>query len=516
MMNARLRFCRLLTGVAAAAAATGGTWAAGPIAAQTESTEARVAVVTGDDVYVRSGHADSYYPCGKVHRDDLVLVIGEKFGWSKVQMKGPAFRGFFGYVKYPKGETNRLRVSPDGRSAVTLGSIDVLAPNLDTKFKPKDSWVPVRRRLPTGTTLAVLETTELEREVAHKVALPDDSEAWISARLLRVATAEEAARFEASLVAPVTDSVPGLPGVPGFPGVPGAVPGSSDRSTADEARQLPLARAATVQEQREPPAAEPVRAAGADGRMAPRASTAQDTASPQPPVTAPPAQEEPPPAAVIHMSDPDAEAKPMDGTGDAPGAAPEPAPPPRAQATLEDLEAAYKKLLNEPLELAEVGPLRSLYMDLAARRADDAKIVRYANARARQLEIWSQGQQRLAQLAQIKARARLAAEDADAARLAMDRAADYTAVGRLTSSSIYDGTRLPRLLRLLDPATGRTIAYLEPSERFSLLTMLDQLIGVVGEKSYDGGLRLNVIRPRRIDILAPQAGAPTSHASAGR
>ena len=31
--------------------------------------------------------------------------------------------------------------------------------------------------------------------------------------------------------------------------------------------------------------------------------------------------------------------------------------------------------------------------------------------------------------------------------------------------------------------------------------MLGRLIGIVGEKSYDGGLRLNVLTPRRIDML---------------
>ena len=41
-----------------------------------------------------------------------------------------------------------------------------------------------------------------------------------------------------------------------------------------------------------------------------------------------------------------------------------------------------------------------------------------------------------------------------------------------------------------------------PGNAFDMVGMLGQLVGIVGEKSYDGGLRLNLVTPRRIDILA--------------
>ena len=79
----------------------------------------------------------------------------------------------------------------------------------------------------------------------------------------------------------------------------------------------------------------------------------------------------------------------------------------------------------------------------------------------------------------------------------------YVAIGRLDASIIYDGRRLPKLLRLRDPITGRTVGYLEPDEQFNFADMLGKRIGVVGERTYEGGVRLNLIHPTRIDLLEP-------------
>ena len=95
-------------------------------------------------------------------------------------------------------------------------------------------------------------------------------------------------------------------------------------------------------------------------------------------------------------------------------------------------------------------------------------------------------------------------EQVDAVAAARERSVDYVAVGRLDASTIYDGKRLPKLFRLRDLSTGRTVGYLRPSNKVKLPEMLGHLIGIVGEKSYDGGLRLNVLTPRRIDMLEPR------------
>ena len=60
-------------------------------------------------------------------------------------------------------------------------------------------------------------------------------------------------------------------------------------------------------------------------------------------------------------------------------------------------------------------------------------------------------------------------------------------------------------MRSKDAGTGRTVAYVKPSKDFDLVSLLDQFIGIVGEKEYDPTLQLHVIEPiRHIDLLAPK------------
>jgi hypothetical protein len=81
----------------------------------------------------------------------------------------------------------------------------------------------------------------------------------------------------------------------------------------------------------------------------------------------------------------------------------------------------------------------------------------------------------------------------------MDR---YEVVGQLDASTIYDGKRLPKLLRIRDDR-GYTLAYLEPNDRFDYANMLGHRVGVVGTRSDDGGLRVTLIKAERIDVLDP-------------
>jgi len=87
-------------------------------------------------------------------------------------------------------------------------------------------------------------------------------------------------------------------------------------------------------------------------------------------------------------------------------------------------------------------------------------------------------------------------------RRALEAQGDYTAVGRLNASAIYDGRRLPMLFRLQEPGEGPTIAYVVPSSAMPLGEYTGQLVGVVGRTRYDEGLRLNLITPERIEILS--------------
>lgn len=84
------------------------------------------------------------------------------------------------------------------------------------------------------------------------------------------------------------------------------------------------------------------------------------------------------------------------------------------------------------------------------------------------------------------------------------RGTRYEAVGVLGVSGIYDGQNLPLLYRIVEPNGRRTIAYLEPDAALNLQKRVGQLVGVVGEPTYDPALKLQVIKPARLDLLAAQ------------
>ena len=82
------------------------------------------------------------------------------------------------------------------------------------------------------------------------------------------------------------------------------------------------------------------------------------------------------------------------------------------------------------------------------------------------------------------------------------REAALTAVGRLGASTVFDGVRRPRLYRVQDAVTGRTIAYLKPDPGFDLAAMLGQTVGVGGPKTFEDELSVNLVSPRRIDLVS--------------
>jgi len=429
--------------------------------------EPYIAVVTADDVYLRCGSADSYYPFGKVNKGDLVKVVAEKFNWARVLTVGPTFKDCFGYIRYPKNDAGRFRLEAEGAKGRTLGRTDVLAPNLNTGFNPRDSWKSILP-LKADVELTVLETIEEEQEIVHKIALPENAVAWINASFLEPASGEQIAAWSAAAsptdqpqIAARGDDEAKPAGQP--PAEPSSVLAREEQTVPPVGRQ---------------PAQPPDDAQTPTDRADLSETSTRDESSP-----AGGDQAGPPPST--------------------PPAAPE-TPAETHKATLDDLEAAYQELRAQPTDSAEVLPLRQLYLDLADAAAETPGISRYAAARAEQLAIWAELQHRRAEIAKLRRRLELGAEETHAVRLAFDTTADYAAVGRLAVSTIYDGQRLPKLYRLQETGTGRTVAYLRPDEGFDLPGMLGQLVGIVGAKSFDEGLRLNLVQPRRIDLLTPE------------
>lgn len=98
-----------------------------------------------------------------------------------------------------------------------------------------------------------------------------------------------------------------------------------------------------------------------------------------------------------------------------------------------------------------------------------------------------------------------------AERLAeVDRTRQYAIVGRLAASVIYDGQRLPLMYRIqaVGGPSPRTLAYVRPGPALNVESKLGQIVGVVGQATYDPALRLTVVTPVRIDTLEPARESP--------
>jgi uncharacterized protein YraI len=457
-MLTKYRSVRMVLSLVAIIAASA---AAGSAQAQPAATDGPYwAVVTQDNVQIRSGSSDRYYPFMTVKRGELVKVVGRKYQWLRIATEGPVFKDLYGYIRQPKStdvkkQVERFRMLGDGVTGRTLGRVHIVAPNLLMESAPSASWKELIE-LPPDTEARVLEVIESETETAYKVKAPATGTGWINGTFVTPATPEQVRAFlnpgEAAPVEPeVADA--GAEEAAAEDGQVGEEVLAREEPVVEPVEEQPAVEQPAVEETTEEPAVEPGQ---------PEANTPTEIAAP----------------AEVEDSN---------------------------QKRLEDLEAAFTTLRTEPIETAEVLPLRDLYLDLARKSADNHAISRFAEARAEQLKIWSELQARRIELAAVRKRLKMDTEEAEAVRLALETTGDYIAVGRLVASTIFDGQRLPRLYRLQDPATGRTIAYLRPGEGFNLTGMLDQMIGVMGRKSYDGSVRLNIITPRRIDLLAPQS-----------
>ncbi len=454
---------------------------AGVAAGQASVDFPYLAALTADDV-VRSGPDARYYPFAKVSTGDVVRVVGEKAGWARVATAGPAFRLTFGFIKHSRTGTGRVRLDPGGRTGTTTAKTDVFAPNLDSDSDPTSSWKPAVS-LPAGREVRIVETISTTDEVIYRIVIPADAEGWIDPKHLRRATPSEAAAFQAAL----SEKAP-IPTVPATSlDVPRQAPASSS-DVVPVTKQPPVGRAklnqgATIQ----PPVGEHTPTTAPPNALVHAGPVAIDPAST---AGAPPGETAPP-------------------VSDALPAAPRPRPVPRpippeqrrAKIMLQDLEVAYTRLLQEPIETAEVGPLRLLYIDLADRHKDSRAIARFARTRASQLELWSEVQERRAEMTEAVEKARQTTKSAEASRQVIASFDRYAAVGRLDASTIYDGKRLPKLLRVQDTTSGRTLLYIEPDDRFDYANLLGQRVGIVGESMKDDGLRVTLINPRRIDVL---------------
>ncbi len=424
-----------------------------PASAQMPSAddESYVAVVTAAETAIRAGGSKNYYTFGKAKQGEMVRVVGSKYQWAQVQTIGPAFKALSGIIKQPREGSATIRLSEDGLTAVTLGAVEIYAFNRSEKALSLENCWKKQGVFGPEQTLTILETIEEEKMIGYRVALPVDGVGWIPERDLRPADSREVEQWKMAIQANSTV----------------VVDSEKIEKPRDEASD--------------------------DGSV---------LAVVEPKIT-------PPAAALETPTPPDSPEEQMKE------ATPTPLPEsllPEARSELVKLEKAFSAMPKNDLNSAEVAPLRRLYMDLQAKYPDDARIQRYAGMRVEQLGLWMELQQRQGRLAKLRQQARLTSDDAKSVAEALERTREYAGVGRLTTSTIYTGRGLPRLFRLIEPSTGRTLAYLRDGDTDGpdLTGAMGRLVGIVGSKGYDGRLGLYMIESTRIDYLAPRISKPSA------
>ena len=464
-----------------------------PAAGSTEpGVNERFVVVTRDNTVLRSGPASSYYEFAVLKAGTVLRVKESRREYYGVLTEGLEFRSQKAYVHYPTDAAGWIEMQPDGKAAVVGKRMDLVAANLGADDPALDSWKRIRYLEP-GLRLEVLETQQNGSFTVHTGPRPADAIGWINERVVELASPAQIAAYRQKLAGTLAKPEETID-------APEPVTPDAAQTTAGDSAETTSAETSE---------------STTDADDGTRNTSARDSESGSGAGAGSGAEAETPAGDGTPDTAPTTESRGIENGAPVADRGPRPAkassePTPRER--LNALEAAFRGLQKEPIETAEVQPLRALYLALANDVSEASPAVeRFARTRVEQLEIWAELQERSTRIENLRKRLEVSSDAAEVARRAAETTGGYAAIGKLATSTIFEGTSLPRLLRLQDAATGRTIAYLRPDdEAFDLGSMLGQYIGVIGEKSYDTGLRLNIIRPRQIDLLTPATPTPSA------
>ena len=399
--------------------------------------------VTGEDVQVRCGADSTYYTFTTAETGSLVSVTGEKLNWARVNTVGTNFDDAWGYVKYPTSKPGKFEIGVDGTTGTTLGTTPVLAPNMNAN-DVAHSW----RRLcilPRGEQLVVLETFNIEKDAlhsepytVHRVRLPAQAEGWINMADLKIVDAPIAAQPSLPVEIIEQNDVVGMDG--DTPETTQDTPGGDTGNTL-------IVQWVGVGNDRPIWAAE----------------------SPLP-----------------------------DGGGEAGENA---LVLVQQRTHLDILESAYEGMTVADFDPEEMVCLHEEYLAASETEPDPIR-AEFARMRARQFEVFATLSDQEAVISGLKSMVEHNTKNAVERELALASSGEYEVVGRLENSAIFNGDERPKLYRIRDPQSGRTLAYMKPGTDNSVGELVGNHVGVMGLITYDATLEVNVIQGVRVDLLA--------------
>ena len=433
------------------------TLAQAPAAAPSKSY---TGTLNADKVYIRCGPSQtSSYPFGMLSAGDVVEVIEDSFGWSTIRTSGPAFNNIHGYVL----ANDKVVLSPDGQTLTVNAEADVLAPNIG-KDGSVDLSTKVIGKASAGELLKVVATMNGEREKIYKIAIPSNCVGYVSLSFIRRSSPGEASKMTQA--------------------------NTTTNKNADTAKSASKQATKTaVIEEKTQEVSETIPATDTTPAKVITAETKTETVITETVVTPAPKETAVKAVEVVVVPPPPVVKTPQMIAAE------------KRRQSLKDLEVIWVTVKAEPLASSEVGGLKDRYMILMNDPECEAEIKNVVETRVKQLIVQIEAQQRIRQLKEMRTAMDADTDQVRAIKIALEARSDYTVVGILNASSIYDGKRLPLLYRLVDPAVGQTVAYVTAKNPAQLATMLGTLVGIRGEKRYDEALRVSVIDPTAVEIL---------------
>lgn len=460
----------LLAAAIRAAAIAGIGLAAAPLWADAKPVEPYFVVVTKDNVPMKAAAGNIYYPVRVLSTGQVLRIDAEDNGW----LRAAYLPSTAAYVRVDEASFD------EATKTVKLTRPSKLMANNATA--PRPWWPLLDADLPAGTTFAGAEPVKGPDNAAvegYLVPAPASARGYVRVEATRRATDAEVST--AGLSAPT-------PTAPAAPAAPAATPTSATATT--------------------PPAPAPTPTPDGSITM----GTPPTTPAPAPTVTTPPPEPTPAPATPAATSTTPA---PAPVTSTVPRYRPEPpvappAPPaPTVTSRIDDLQT-LRGMFDRVITAGNEGEIATVIAEFNRsinaldNSAIDSKIRAALEQRRQALEV----RQRLFDLQK-----RLASNDTQIVEktrqvsVAIEEAqkqAIYSIVGRMLPSTVYNGERgLPLMYRVesTDLSSTRTLGYVIPRDGVELLTKMGKTVGIVGEAKLDPALGVNIVAPRRVDVL---------------
>ena len=177
--------------------------------------------------------------------------------------------------------------------------------------------------------------------------------------------------------------------------------------------------------------------------------------------------------------------------------------------TPQGADAAFRAAMNRPLRQRPVDQLLSDYQTLAADNALSYHDRLTASTHVAHLQYMARATRVLADIDGLQDEL-AAAQQARASAVPVQRPVRYDATGRLVVSTVFDGRRLPRLYRLVNPQGGGTVGYVRPSATFDPTESLGRVVQIVGKPRFDPNLKLHVIDPVQVHVASAGGFEPSA------